>query len=67
MWTLLLLAVSISNPRDMPATVTLDFPDRTSCEQSAATLTYTIKYNGYKVIAQCQKKSSSSQTISETK
>ena len=67
MWTLLLLAVSISNPHNVPATLTLDFPDRISCEQTAATLTYSIKYSGYKVIAQCQKKSSSSQTISETK
>jgi len=67
MWTLLLVAISLTNPNDIPATLTLTFPDRTSCEQSATTLQYSIKYSGYKVTAQCQKKSSSSQTISETK
>lgn len=55
MWLLLLLAISTSNPNDIPARITLRFDTEQQCIQAATSMTYWLKFDSFKVTAQCQK------------
>lgn len=55
MWILILIAVSINNPQDVPATIILDMPSLHVCEQVLDSMKYQIKYKSYKVEGKCQK------------
>lgn len=57
MWILLLLSVNISNPQDIPGKVTLEFPTQQACEAAKESMTYWLKFDSFKVTAECQKKS----------
>jgi hypothetical protein len=57
MWLMILIAVHISDPKDIPARVMLEFQDQMSCEQVLKTLTYQVKFDSFKVQGQCIKKS----------
>ncbi|CAB4133525.1 hypothetical protein UFOVP257_247 [uncultured Caudovirales phage] len=53
---MILIAVHINDPRDVPAKVTLEFTDQISCEQSLKSLTYQVKFESFKVEGKCIKK-----------
>jgi len=55
MWILLLIAVNISNPQDVPARITIPFESQQSCEQAISKMTYWVKFESFKVEAKCQK------------
>jgi len=55
MWLLIILAVNINDPKDIPGKVTLEFPDQISCENSLHSLKYKLKFDGFKVEGKCQK------------
>jgi len=55
MWLLIILAVNINDPKDVPGKVTLEFPDQQSCETSLYSLKYKLKFDGFKVEGKCQK------------
>lgn len=55
-WVLVLLAVSQSNPKDVPGRIELEFQSRHQCEQVLQTMTYQLKFNSYKVIGRCEKR-----------
>jgi hypothetical protein len=57
MWLMILIAVHIKDPKDIPGKVTLEFPTQQICEQSLASMTYWLKFESFKVEAQCIKKS----------
>jgi hypothetical protein len=57
MWILLLLSVNISNPQDVPGRVTLEFSSQQACEQAKASMTYWLKFDSFKITAECQPKS----------
>jgi len=57
MWILLLIAVHVSDTRDIPARVQVPFESLEACESARANFTYWIKFNNFKVIARCEKKS----------
>jgi len=57
MWLMILIAVHINDPKDIPGKVYLEFPDQISCEQTAKTMTFWLKFESFKVQAQCLKKS----------
>jgi hypothetical protein len=57
MWLMLLIAVHINDPSDIPAKMTLEFPDQHSCEQAKSSLSYWVKFKNFKVEASCQRKS----------
>jgi hypothetical protein len=57
MWILLLLAVNINNPQDVPGKVSIEFPTEQACQQAQATVTSWLKFDSFKVIAQCKKQS----------
>jgi len=55
MWTLIIIAFSISNPNNIPATITLDMPNAHVCEQVLESMRYNIKYSSYRIEGKCQK------------
>lgn len=57
MWILLLLAVNISNLQDIPGKVTLEFETEQQCQTARQSMTYWLKFDNFKVTAECLKKS----------
>jgi hypothetical protein len=57
MWLLIILAVHINDPKDIPGRVTLEFPTQTACEQARVSMNSWLKFDSFKVISQCQKQS----------
>ena len=57
MWILIILAVHLNDPKDIPGKVTLEFPTQVECERAKSTMTSSLKFESFKVISQCQRKS----------
>jgi len=57
MWILLLLSVSITNPNDIPGKITLEFETEQQCQAARQSMTYWLKFDNFKVTAECLKKS----------
>ena len=55
MWLMILIAVHLKDPKDIPGRVTLEFPTQASCEQSLESMTYWLKFDNFKVEGKCQK------------
>lgn len=55
MWTLILIAHHISNPKDIPARLTMDFETQQQCEASLVSMKYWIKFENFKVSGKCTK------------
>lgn len=56
MWVLLILAVNINNPNDVPGKVSIEFSTFQECEQARNTITSWVKFDSFKIVSQCQKK-----------
>jgi hypothetical protein len=56
MWVLMLLSISMTNPNDIPGVVTLDFETQAQCEAAKTSMTYWLKFDTFKVTAECLKK-----------
>lgn len=54
MWTLILLAVSLADPTDIPGEIKLKLNSEQECVQTAKTLEYKLKFSGFKVTAECK-------------
>lgn len=54
MWKLILLAVSLNDPTDVPGTIQLMVPSEPECIELSKSLTYKLKFDGFKVVAQCK-------------
>ena len=48
-WILLLLAININNPRDIPGKISIEFSSQESCISVARTLQYELKFKNFKV------------------
>jgi hypothetical protein len=57
MWILIILAVNTTNPQDIPGRVTLEFATQQTCEQAKSTMTSWLKFDTFKITAECQLKS----------
>jgi hypothetical protein len=55
-WILLLIAMNINDPNDIPARVELQFNTEQECRQAADTLTYWVKFKQFKLEATCSQK-----------
>lgn len=53
----MLLSISITNPNDIPGVVTIDFATQAQCEAARESMTYWLKFDSFKVTAECLKKS----------
>jgi len=57
MWILMLIAVHISDPKDIPARIQIPFESSAACEYAKANMTYWIKFDQFKVTSECKKQS----------
>jgi hypothetical protein len=57
MWWLIIIAVHINDPSDIPGRVELSFHDQQSCESAMSTIKYYLKFKSFKVEAKCEKRS----------
>ncbi len=55
MWILILVAVHINNPSDIPGRINLQFQTQQNCEQVLQSMTYWLKFNQFKIEGKCQK------------
>ena len=53
-WLLIVLCINISNPKDVPGKLTLEFETKQQCETSLASMTYWLKFDSFKVTARCE-------------
>jgi hypothetical protein len=66
-WILLIIAVHVNDPRDIPGKVEVQMSSQQSCEQALATLKYEFKFKSFKVDGRCVNVSSLSQTTTENR
>ncbi len=52
---MILIAVHVSDPKDIPGRITLEFADQTSCERSLQSMTFWLKFNNFKIEGRCTK------------
>jgi hypothetical protein len=55
MWLMILIAVHIRDPKDIPGKITLQFQTQQQCEQVLSTMAYWLKFENFKVEGKCQK------------
>lgn len=53
-WILVVLCINISNPKDIPGRLTLEFESKQQCETSLASMDYWLKFDSFKIIAKCE-------------
>ncbi len=53
---MILIAVHINDPTDVPGKITLEFIDQKTCEQSLQSMSYWLKFNQFKIDGKCIKK-----------
>lgn len=56
-WLLLIIAVHINNPADIPAKLTLEFATHDACKAAQSSLKTWIKFDTFKVKSECQQQS----------
>lgn len=54
MWLLILIAVHVNNPKDIPGKVELRFDNKEACEKSLSSLTFQLKTRLYKIEGKCE-------------
>lgn len=52
---LVLMAVHVSNPNDVPGKAYLTFDSMKECERVLSTLEFDLKFKSFEVVGQCQK------------
>jgi len=57
-WILLITAIHVNDPEDIPARIELRFETEQQCQQVSQTLDYWIKFKQFKLETQCQQESS---------
>ena len=57
MWLLMLMAVHVNNPQDVPGRASIEFATEAECVRAQATVAYWLKFDSFKVVTQCQKRS----------
>ena len=55
MWLMILIAVHMNNPNDIPGKITLQFQNQQQCEQALQSMTYWLKFDKFKIEGKCQK------------
>jgi len=57
MWLLIILAVNINNPKDVPGRMTIEFVTEQACVQAQQSVKYWLKFDSFKITTSCQKQS----------
>jgi hypothetical protein len=50
---MILIAVHLNDPKDIPGKITLEFQDQISCEKSLQSMNYWLKFDSFKVEGRC--------------
>jgi len=53
----MILSLNVNNPNDIPGVLTLDFETEQQCQIAKESMTYWLKFDTFKVTAECLKKS----------
>lgn len=51
---MILVAVHVNNPNDIPGKITLQFETKQQCEQTLKSMTYWLKFESFKVEGKCK-------------
>ena len=54
MWLMILIAVHVNNPDDIPGKIILQFQTQQQCEQTLKSMTYWLKFNSFKIEGKCK-------------
>jgi hypothetical protein len=54
-WLMILIAVHLNDPKDIPARVQMEFETQQACERAKSSLAYWVKFESFKVVAECKK------------
>ena len=54
MWLLIILAVNVNNPKDIPGRVSIEFATQQECLEKKATITSWVKFNSFKIETKCE-------------
>jgi hypothetical protein len=57
MWVLLIIAVSSTNPSDVPGRVTIKFDTEQQCTKARDSMEYWLKFDSFRVTATCKRSS----------
>jgi hypothetical protein len=57
MWFLILIAVHVNNPNDIPGRVSMQFATQEECERARSTVSSWLKFSNFKVVSECKKQS----------
>lgn len=52
---MILIAVHVTDPKDIPGRINLQFQTQADCEQVLSTMTYKLKFENFKVEGKCIK------------
>ena len=55
MWILLILAVNINNPSDVPGRVLIKIDTEQQCLKARSTIEYKLKFDSFKVTSECKR------------
>jgi hypothetical protein len=55
MWILILIAVHVNNPQDVPGRIELAFKDQMSCEIALMSMKFELKFKNFKVEGVCKR------------
>ena len=53
-WLMIVLCVNITNPKDVPGRLTLEFDSKQQCESSLESMTSWLKFDSFKITAKCE-------------
>ena len=55
MWILILIAVNIHNPNDIPGQIVLSFDTEQECLKAEQSVEWNLKFKNFKVESKCEK------------
>jgi hypothetical protein len=58
MWILVIIAVHMNNPSDIPGKIWIEFSNQQECQQALNSMTSWLKFSNFKVVGECMKKRS---------
>jgi hypothetical protein len=56
MWLLLLIAVHVTDPNDIPGRIQLEFPSEEACRAALKSMSYQLKFDRFKVEGSCKRR-----------
>jgi hypothetical protein len=58
MWMLILIAVHVNDPKDIPGRVTMEFPSQAACLQALSSMDYWLKFSSFRMEGRCEPRKS---------